>query len=1040
MMKSTLKKKILTKNDIIKRAKLLYDRYHELFKDTSLDNDFCFLSCKRNENKNIISLFQNNKQLYCNIDNIYDCSFHTAIEPNFDNPSCYDQFKYLESFKSLMEFTIYVIESERESLNNNISNTNNNLEEKDVDKEMINEIMCHIDNNDSMSNTSTKNNSNNYNVNNSNNNTNINSNSISNSNINSNNNSNSNSNADKENNEENININLINNNNPTQITDEIIIENNSGISKIINIANYIQNKNNNLSEENKNNNNENVVFQSPNMNFKSYIISSIQDFNNLIKSTKFPDSNITPIEKIRHSSINVNNSFEPCSDLCYKNLLLCDNDLIEKAFKESLNRRFPPIYELLFIKFLQMLKYNPCSIHKLLKHVIDKDQNFNIECYEVYFHLINNKYKIQKIFNKNLLNINLKEKENLKKNITSRKLEEKNLKNKYLPYTPCAHFGNEVCDDSCPCAERDYCEVYCKCNKLLCTFSHTHIGCHCFKGDCVTNHCPCYVNAKECDPIICKNCNKVNSKCKNRQLYLNVQAKIIVGISKVAGWGLFANEPIKKDALIGEYKGELINEDITNKRDRFKIYENSTYMFTLDDEYTIDSRKIGNMLRYANHSKKNANSYPRVVFCAGHHRIGLFAKRHINQGEEIKFDYDGQNILSKQFPWINDEKEEKEKVEGYNGIKKGKRRKKLGFKTNNKFNKEKEKDKDKESDNSSSNNKESSNSLKKMELDNNINNNKSCVKSNRNSMKSFNSLSTKKISRFSKNKMIRIFNEDTKDNNKYNNDNDDLEEENNINKNTMSLLEDQKEEEKIVHKNSNINLGSNKSINENKKYYPLSAKMIAQTLLNHKRYFDKKSEEFLSKKSEENNKQYNSMQKIKISVNSFNKNNNDMFFKDKQIKLFESNDDLDNDNDITSVENGKVKIYDLGTIHLMINFENPIIADFSFFGPKNTDFFKKYEILKFQSKDILDEIKADFNKDLYGYLINGNFNRGHMILVRYLKFYEKRVYFCRNDDLKISIYIFGNGKIKDLIFQKCGIGLDENKLTFLIKNDSDNFY
>ena len=30
---------------------------------------------------------------------------------------------------------------------------------------------------------------------------------------------------------------------------------------------------------------------------------------------------------------------------------------------------------------------------------------------------------------------------------------------------------------------------------------------------------------------------------------------------------------IKKDALIGEYKGELINEDITNKRDRFKIYE-----------------------------------------------------------------------------------------------------------------------------------------------------------------------------------------------------------------------------------------------------------------------------------------------------------------------------------------------------------------------------------------------------------------------------------------------------------------------------------
>ena len=89
----------------------------------------------------------------------------------------------------------------------------------------------------------------------------------------------------------------------------------------------------------------------------------------------------------------------------------------------------------------------------------------------------------------------------------------------------------------------------------------------------------------------------------------------------------------------------------------------TTYMFTLDDEYTIDSRKIGNMLRYASHSKKNANSYLRVVFCGGHHRIGLFAKSHINKGEEIKFDYDGQNILSKQFPWSNYEKEEKEKIQ-----------------------------------------------------------------------------------------------------------------------------------------------------------------------------------------------------------------------------------------------------------------------------------------------------------------------------------------------------------------------------------------
>jgi SET domain-containing protein len=81
------------------------------------------------------------------------------------------------------------------------------------------------------------------------------------------------------------------------------------------------------------------------------------------------------------------------------------------------------------------------------------------------------------------------------------------------------------------------------------------------------------------------------------------------------------------------------------------------------------------MLRYANHSKKNANSYPRVVFSAGHHRIGLFAKRHIYQGEEIKFDYDGQNILSKQFPWINDEKAENSEISSI--LKRKKSKKKL---------------------------------------------------------------------------------------------------------------------------------------------------------------------------------------------------------------------------------------------------------------------------------------------------------------------------------------------------------------------------
>ena len=999
-MKSTLKKKILTKNDVIKRAKLLYDRYHGISADNFFD--FSFLSCKKSDSANILTLFQNNKQLYCNIDNIYDCNFHTAIEPNFDNPACYDQFKYIKSFKNLLEYSIYILE-------NSELNKINSLEDKEMTNE---EYIYHMDNNnDSMSNTSTKNVSN------------------SNSNV----NSNSNSNAPM--NEENINLNLNNNNstsnnntNINNISDnEIIIEDAQGTCKTLNFANFIDNNNTNIE----------------NINFKGYIIKLIQEHNKILKDLEIVEEYATPIKKIRYSSNHISNASSACSDLCFKNLLLCENNLIEKAFKETINRKFPMIYEVLFIKFLQMLKYNPCSIYKILKHTLYKEQIINFECYEIYFHMINVKYNISKIINKDLLNINLKEKETLKKNLQSRKFEEKNIKNKYLPYTPCAHFGNEVCDENCPCSEREYCERYCKCNKLLCKYSHSHLGCHCFKGDCVTNHCPCYVNAKECDPVICKNCYKVNSKCKNRQLYLNCQAKIIVGISKIAGWGLFANEPIKKDALIGEYKGELINEDITNKRDRFKIYENSTYMFTLDDEYTIDSRKIGNMLRYANHSKKNANSYPRVVFCGGHHRIGLFAKRHINKGEEIKFDYDGQNILSKQFPWINDEKEEKEKIEG-NLIKKKKGKKRL---TSIKLSKKKNKEENEEDNN---NNNEISNEEKEKEISN-----KSSKKSNYSKEKNEeeeekmeieynykhnNSKSTrnsvKKVSKLAKSRMLQIMKEEENKNNDL--DTND--------KNSLSLLEDKKEEEEKPIVKSNINLNS-------KKYVPLSAKMIAQTLLSHKRYFDKKSEEFLSKEFEEND---NNMQNIKISVNSFNERNkmkkvsendfykNNLFFKDKQIKLLsQKNEKNENTNNYKeSIFNNKantfkIKIHDLGTVRVMINFATPIVADFVFYGPKEIDFFKRYDILKFEQKDILNEIEINFDKDVYGYLLNGNYNKGHMILVNYLKFFEKRVYFYRNDELKMNIYIFGNGKIKKSILQKCEINYDENKLTFLIKSDLD---
>ena len=607
-IKHTFKIKSCTRQSIINRIKILYDRYHNYLDEGKNENQFYYMSCKMHDKKNILTLFQNNKQLYCNIDNIYDCSFHSNIDPNFDNPSSYDQIKYLKSYKKLMEFSLY-------NLFGTSSNNNDNNESHDMAIEEQSENEINNEENINQVNCIKINNINNINNNN-----------------------------DLISNASSKILSVSNSKEIEEVINEIIIECIDGTNKII----YL----------NKKKDLENLKIS--NDTFKNHITDLSYEFNHVLKNIKCQNNIVPQIKRIKNFD---KDDKKPCSELCYKNFLCCEEKLHDEMYQKFKDKQFPEKYELLFIKFFLIVKFDPCHLFKLMKVFLKDIKNFKLNCTDIYIHLLSKKFNLRKVIKKELFDLNLKERELSKKNkasftpAQSKKIEENNLKHRNLYYVPCIHFGNEVCDDKCLCAKRGYCEVYCRCNQLLCKSAFR--GCHCFKGDCSSNHCPCFIYGRECIPQRCKNCNVQNSeevRCKNLKLQMDYESKLIVGVSPIAGWGLFANEFIKKDCLIGEYKGELITDDIVNKRDKFREYESCTYMFKLDDEYTIDSRKMGNILRYANHSKINSNAYPKIVFSEGQRKIVLIAKRNIDKGEEILFDYDGQGILGKQFTWINDEK------------------------------------------------------------------------------------------------------------------------------------------------------------------------------------------------------------------------------------------------------------------------------------------------------------------------------------------------------------------------------------------------
>lgn len=344
---------------------------------------------------------------------------------------------------------------------------------------------------------------------------------------------------------------------------------------------------------------------------------------------------------------------ELCSGTCFwkisnrPNMDICDNHLAPHASEAAtalINKMMP---------FYLGSKRGPCSISRMIR---------DVSCEAVFEHMLHRMQQVPHQVEATAPEVDGDNMAHAQDQLRKRKGPMMDVSrsmelDKRPSFTPCSHRGPCTKENGCSCAlNKVHCERSCGCPEA-CT--RRFKGCTCVaRGNKVCfkdQRCECWKLNRECDPDVCRKCgvfevldssNKYKDeyrigRCRNNRIQLGVPAATTKAPSQIQGYGLYSRAYIAGGDFIGEYVGEVLTQAEGNRRGAMYHVLNQEYLFMTNREQEVDASNNGNKMRFMNNSllDANINVEPRKLLCSGVVRVGLFARRAIQAGEELLYNY-----------------------------------------------------------------------------------------------------------------------------------------------------------------------------------------------------------------------------------------------------------------------------------------------------------------------------------------------------------------------------------------------------------------